>query len=244
MGRLRVALLRLGDVETCRRKSPGKKVRGMSLFLRNILLVDDHALLQHALAVLLEGLLDGGEVVCASTAQEAVAALRTSRTFHLVLLDLKLRDGDGLKLISQLRREVPGLPVAIFSGQDAPIHRQLAREAGADGFLGKSMEPAALVGGVRALLSGRRFYDDTEERARGAARPPASPPNLSAKQGRVLCCLLEGLSNKEIALRLDLSERTVKMHLTFVYHALGVSTRSQAILVGKTLDLSRLGNDG
>jgi len=211
----------------------------MNVFARNILLVDDHALLQHALKAMLELLLAGGEIVCAASAQEAVAALRAGRTFHLVLLDLKLPDSDGLRLMTLLRREVPGVPVAIFSGQDAPIYRQLAREADADGFLSKSMDPAALVDGVRTLLSGRRFYDDQLERGRMAANGEGRPrPKLSPKQERVLCCLMEGLSNKEIAQRLDLSERTVKMHLTSVYHVLGVNTRSQAILVGQTLNLS------
>lgn len=210
----------------------------MNVFARNILLVDDHALLQHALKAMLEPMLAGGEIICASTAQDAVSALRGGKIFHLVLLDLKLPDSDGLRLMSLLRREVPGVPVAIFSGQDAPIYRQLAREADADGFLSKSMDPAALVDGVRTLLSGRRFYDDQLERSRMTQNGESRPrPKLSPKQERVLCCLMEGLSNKEIAQRLDLSERTVKMHLTSVYHVLGVNTRSQAILVGQTLNL-------
>lgn len=209
----------------------------MNPFSRNILLVDDHALLQHALSSMLDALLSGGEIVCAASAQEAVSALRTGKTFHLVLLDLKLPDSDGLRLLSVLRREAPGVPVAIFSGQDAPIYRQLAREADVDGFLSKSMVPSALVDGVKTLLAGRRFFDDVSDRSRNLGEP-RNRPKLSPKQERVLCCLLEGLSNKEIAQKLDLSERTVKMHLTSVYQVLGVSTRSQAILVGQSLNLS------
>ena len=209
----------------------------MNPFCRNILLVDDHALLQHALSSMLESQLAGGEIVCAASAQEAVSALRSGKTFNLILLDLKLPDSDGLRLLTLLRREMPGVPVAIFSGQDAPIYRQLAREADVDGFLSKSMAPAALVEGIKTLLSGRRFFDDVGERSRGPGES-RNRPKLSPKQERVLCCLLEGLSNKEIAQKLDLSERTVKMHLTSVYQVLGVNTRSQAILVGQSLHLS------
>lgn len=214
----------------------------MNPFVRNILLVDDHALLQHALSAMLEPLLSGGVIVCAASAQEAVSALRAGKQFHLILLDLKLPDSDGLRLLSLLRREAPGVPVAVFSGQDAPIYRQLAREAEVEGFLSKSMQPAALVEAVKLLLAGRRFFDDQGERGRNGGEQRARP-KLSPKQERVLCCLMEGLSNKEIAQKLDLSERTVKMHLTSVYHVLGVSTRSQAILVGQTLDLSMPAED-
>jgi len=212
----------------------------MNPFVRNVLLVDDHALLQHALSAMLEPLLSGGDIVCAASAQEAVAALRSGKTFHLILLDLKLPDSDGLRLLTVLRKESPGVPVAVFSGQDAPIYRQLAREADVDGFLSKSMAPSALIEGVRILLSGRRYFDDTAQRVVGDTR---ARPKLSPKQERVLCCLMEGLSNKEIAIKLDLSERTVKMHLTSVYQVLGVNTRSQAILVGQSLNLSMPSED-
>lgn len=94
----------------------------MNPFVRNILLVDDHALLQHALSSMLEPLLSGGDIVCAASAQEAVSALRAGKHFHLILLDLKLPDSDGLRLLTLLRREAPGVPVAVFSGQDAPIY--------------------------------------------------------------------------------------------------------------------------
>lgn len=215
----------------------------MNPFVRNILLVDDHALLQHALSSMLEPLLSGGHIECAASAQEAIAALRGKTQFHLILLDLKLPDSDGLRLLGTLRREAPGVPVAVFSGQDAPIYRQLAREAEVDGYLSKSMAPAALVDGVRALLAGRRFFDDTAQRASAAPGENRARPRLSPKQERVLCCLMEGLSNKEIAIKLDLSERTVKMHLTSVYQVLGVNTRSQAILVGQSLNLSMPSED-
>jgi two-component system, NarL family, nitrate/nitrite response regulator NarL len=212
----------------------------MNPFVRNILLVDDHTLLQHALSSMLESLLGGGRIVCASSAQDALSALRSGTRFNLILLDLKLPDSDGLRLLGVLRREAPGVPVAVFSGQDAPIYRQLAREADVDGFLSKSLNPAALVDGVRSLLAGRRFFDEAQVRVPGE---PRIQLKLSPKQERVLCCLMEGLSNKEIAIKLDLSERTVKMHLTSVYQVLGVNTRSQAILVGQSLNLSMPSED-
>lgn len=212
----------------------------MNPFVRNILLIDDHAILQHALSSMLGPLLSGGDIVSAASAQEAIAALRSGKHFHLILLDLKLPDSDGLRLLTTLRKESPGVPVAVFSGQDAPIYRQLAREADVDGFLGKSMTPAALVDGVRILLAGRRFFDDSAPRALGETR---ARPRLSPKQERVLCCLMEGLSNKDIAMKLDLSERTVKMHLTSVYQVLGVNTRSQAILIGQSLNISMPSED-
>ena len=207
----------------------------MSVLARNILLVDDHALLQHALASMLQPLLSGGRIQCASCAQEAMAVLRGGAAFHLILLDLKLPDSDGLRLVESVRRAAPGVPIAIFSGQDAPIYRQLARRADLHGFLSKSMPPAALTDAIRALLSGRHFFDDQVEPRQGGVQRGTT---LSSRQQRVLCCLMEGLSNKEIALRLSLSERTIKMHLTAIFQALNVNSRAQAILVGQSLGLT------
>lgn len=208
---------------------------------RNLLIVDDHCLIQMALTGLLTPLLSGGTITLAGSGQEAMAHLREGRRFHLILLDLKLPDCDGLRLLANVRREAPNVPVAIFTGQDAPIYRQFAREAGVQGFLSKTLDASTLTSGIRALLAGRLFFDDVAKRTAAEVLPdagrPKQPPKFSLKQESVLNCLLEGNSNKEIAYRLDLSERTVKMHLTTIYTVLGVSSRSQAILAARGLPL-------
>lgn len=198
----------------------------------HILLVDDHALIQHALNAILAPVLNGGSLSCAAGAQTAIKHLKNTSSVDLILLDLQLADSDGMRLFSTLREIAPRTPIAFFSGQEAPIYRQLAHDMGAVGFLSKTLEPAALLQAVTWLLQGKRFFDVSPSLSTQNMEP------LNERQLRILSCLLEGLSNKDIALRLDLCERTIKLHLTKIYHTLGVNSRAQAILVSKKLTLS------
>lgn len=204
-----------------------------------VLVVDDHALVRRAVQALLGAHFPDAQVIGAGSGHEAVAVLdaRPALRVDLILVDLELPDCNGLDLLPQLRALAPQVPMAILSGQDSPALRRRAREAGAQGYLSKTMPPARLVVAIGQLLAGPGVGEDgwQDFLPQGTYSANAKRPALTAQQARVLGALCDGLSNQEIARHLGLAVGTVKMHLTSLYSALGVSSRAQAILAARTL---------
>ena len=195
-----------------------------------MLIVDDHPLVRRGLTSLLNGVADISVVGAAADGEEAVAYVAEERP-DIVLMDISMPGMDGFEALRRLLKAVPGTRVVMltsFSDHDLVIE---AIDTGAIGFLLKDADPSDLINGIRAAargdspLSPKAAKEILGERAR---RRPID--DLTQRERDVLTLVGRGLSNKQIAWRLGISEKTVKAHLGSVFDRLGVQDRTQAAL--------------
>jgi DNA-binding NarL/FixJ family response regulator len=215
-----------------------------------VLLIDDHPLILSALQNVIEGMGNDVAVVGVAGGRAARDALGADGSFDLVLLDLRLGDADGFELLAELRQGWPAIPVVVVSASDRAADVIRAIDLGAMGFVPKRSSNETLTEALRVVMSGGIYVppmpmgegdaapEGTDRRLPGAGQVgPASVPKhglpgvkLTPRQTDVLGLLLRGQSNKLIARELDLSVETVKDHVAAVLRALGVNSRTQAVL--------------
>ncbi|OIV38342.1 DNA-binding response regulator [Mangrovactinospora gilvigrisea] len=215
-----------------------------------VLVVDDHVVVRAGLAALLAGE-DGLEVAGeAAGAEEAVAAARRLRP-DVVLMDLQLADGgDGIAAAERILSgpggngpggDGPAPAVLMLTTYDADADVLRAVEAGASGYLLKACPPEELFAAVRAAARGESAMSP-QVAARMMGRLMRRPEQgLSVREREVLQALARGLSNREIAKELFVSEATVKTHLVNIYAKLGVDSRTAAVAAAVERRLIRLG---
>lgn len=185
-----------------------------------ILLVDDHALFRSGLRMVLTAGIADLEVAEAASLEEA---LRTSmQEPALVLLDIQLHGLNGLEGIALVRRKWPQALVVILSSEVSPQKVRLAMERGAAAFVSKADPADKILAVIGQLRQGLPVAAD------GLQGGADSQPLLTPRQSEVLDLLCQGLSNKLIGRRLNLSENTVRGHVQAVLAALQVSSRSEA----------------
>jgi len=196
-----------------------------------ILLVDDHALVRQGLTALLSGAPDLEVVAAVADGPSAVAAATELRP-DVVLMDLSMPAMDGIVATRAVLASCPTARVVVLTSFCENARIIAALDAGAVGYLLKDTEPEDVVRGVRDAAAG---HAPVSSRAATALLPGQSTgrtraADLSPREREVLSLVAVGLPNKSIARRLDISEKTVKAHLTKVFTALGVADRTSAAL--------------
>ncbi|MBS0394550.1 MAG: response regulator transcription factor [Proteobacteria bacterium] len=203
---------------------------------RTILIADDHPLFRAALRGAVAGALPDAEFVEADSVAAVLEAIERHPQADVLLLDLDMPGAHGFSALAHVRGSRPELPVVIVSATaDAPTVAN-AFSYGAQGFIAKSADAAAIGAGVEAVLQGE-LVAPPDYRAPAPGTPGSADLEVAARlaeltpqQFRVLSMLLSGLLNKQIAFELDVSEATVKAHVTAVLRKLGVANRTQAVL--------------
>lgn len=204
-----------------------------------ILIVDDHALIREGLRTLLESQ-EGLHVVGdARTAAEALALARRLRP-DVVVLDVRLPDRDGVEICGEIRDLSPDTRILMCSGLSDGSALVEAAKAGADGFVSKEAANAEIVDAVRRVANGAAVVGATSTQAmfRYLRRQAPSASRLSVLSDRereVLGLLAEGLTNREIAARLFISEKTVRNHVSGVLRKLDFRHRTEAALFAAPL---------
>jgi DNA-binding NarL/FixJ family response regulator len=195
-----------------------------------ILAVDDHPPILAAMQMILRELAESAEIESVHDLAGAFAAAERT-AFDLVMLDLSLPDcGGGLDALVRFRERFPSQPVVVVSGASEPGVITQAIELGAMGFIPKSTSMDRFLPALRLVLSGGTYVPAEVLRAPAPGQGGTAEFELSPRQREVLALLTEGLSNKLIARRLDISENTTKIHVSAVLAALKVQTRAQAIV--------------
>ncbi|MGC1819111.1 MAG: response regulator transcription factor [Casimicrobiaceae bacterium] len=195
-----------------------------------ILVVDDHPLIQQALAQSLPQIHGAVEVLAAIDRVGTLAALARHPDCALVLLDLALPGAHGLDLLAELTRDFPRLPVVVLSATHDRATVGAALAAGARGYIAKTSTPSELLDAIRTVLDGGRSVTADIAPARPEiAGLPGDLFGLTHRQADVLRLLIQGKPNKLICRDLRLSEGTVKVHVSAILKALNVRSRAQAI---------------
>jgi two-component system nitrate/nitrite response regulator NarL len=199
-----------------------------------ILIIDDHALFRAGLRMLLATI--GQNVNCleAASVGEALALISKHPDISLCLLDLALKNEDGLTGIQRIKEASPTSAVVVVSGADDSATIRSCIDAGAMSFIPKSVTPEIMTKALHHVLSGAIYLPEQIVSALDEApRRPLLPP----RQQQVLQCLSRGLPTKLISRELGLSEHTVKEYIALVFQALGAHNRTEAVIKASQLGL-------
>ncbi len=202
----------------------------------DILIADDHPLfrsaLQQALTVTLG---DSVRLVEAESIAQLESRLAENSGWDLVLLDLNMPGAHGFSGLVLLRGQYPHIPVVMVSAQEEPAIVSRAREFGASGFIPKSSSLEQIQQAVQTVLDGDDWWPAQTATEPGMTEEEkaasAGLASLTPQQFRVLTMVCDGLLNKQIAYDLNVSEATVKAHVTAIFRKLNVRTRTQAALL-------------
>jgi DNA-binding NarL/FixJ family response regulator len=208
-----------------------------------ILLADDHAILRQGTVALLRrepGLVIVGE---ADTGLEAVKLAHQLKP-DLVIMDVRMPELSGVEATRRIRTERPEVKVIVLTAHDDDQYIFSALGAGASGYLLKTLPVSELIKAIRHVYQGQASLDPviTAKVMRRMVKSASGKPQqetdesvvdpLTARELEVLQSLADGLSNRAIADRLCISERTVQAHLTHIYSKLQVTSRTEAVLAG------------
>lgn len=203
-----------------------------------VLIADDHPMVRRALSeALLESFGASFEVLEAGTVASAREAMSNTGV-DLLLLDLYMPGMEGALSLNALRAEFPSVPILVVSAIEDPSVVRQTMEFGASGFLPKSAPFSAISDAVRAVLAGDLWFPelDNGETEQADGEMAARIAELTPQQRRVFVLVCQGKLNKEIAFELDVTEATVKAHVSQILHKLGVHSRTQAALVAQRLN--------
>lgn len=194
------------------------------------ILVDDHPVVRDGMEAMLLSEEDFESFGTAADADEAIALVR-AKPPDVVLTDVRMPKGDGFQLLNALRAEFPKVRVIMLAGSPLSAERDEAKEAGARGYVSKSVQLEKLVGMVRLVVSDpQAFVEDVSDEA---------PTILSAREIQVLKAFAAGKTREEVAAELGVGTETVKTHTRLIMKKLDVPNTLSAVTTALRLGLIR-----
>ena len=203
-----------------------------------VLIVEDHPLFRAALIHLVNATLPQVETVAASSAEEGLRHAATMRSTRLVVLDPGLPGMNGAEAIAAFRHACPKAGLVAVSASEDRREAMAALRAGAIAFVSKAVSTEVLGDILLRVHAGEVAKPEWITPNGAQSMEEESSLVLTPRQREILTLLAQGHSNKEIGLRLDLAEITVKMHVSAIFRALNVANRTQAVLVARRLGLA------
>jgi DNA-binding NarL/FixJ family response regulator len=212
--------------------------------MREILVADDHPLFRDALKRALTPAVPDAVMLEADGVASLQALVEEHADAELLLLDLQMPGANGFSTLAYMRAQYPGLPVVVVSAQEDPAVIRRAVAHGASGYIPKSASVDTIVAAVRRILDGDvwlpPFLTHSSSALQAEEASAASRiAELTPQQFRVLGMIAAGLLNKQIAFELNVSEATIKAHMTAIMRKLHVSNRTQVALCASHLALEQ-----
>ncbi len=195
-----------------------------------IMIVDDHAVVRLGLTAIIENNTEY-EVHCdAGSSAEAFRKIERCKP-DLILLDYKLPDGDGVTMCHEIKRTYPEIKIIILSAFCDEFMIREALQAGADGYLMKTIDKNAIMNAIEKVLGGEKSVDPSLLSSLvDAVKGDTKLYDLTVKEKDILNLLAKGLKNKEISKELFISEKTVRNYLTRIFEKINVNNRTEAAL--------------
>lgn len=193
-----------------------------------VYVIDDHPLMRDALTMLVHRVKPGLKIIPVPKLNVVESTVEKNGQAELFCLDLQLPDTLGISGVQVLKAKFPNVPLAVITSSSASEFEERCMEAGADAFIEKSNSPAQIIAALRTLLV------SDEDAAIEDAATPSGPTKLSKRQKQLILMLDQGLSNRDIADKLEISEHTVKVHFWRLFRRLGVNSRTQALHFART----------
>ena len=217
-----------------------------------VLLADDHALFRDGMRYVLQQLSDQVDIICAGDFAETLRQAETYPGIDLALVDLNMPGSDGVTSIRIFHHRFPAIPLVVVSGSERRSEVEWIMEYGAMGFISKMCSGKEMVSALRIVLDGDVYFPPQLMGSAAAGQAAIDDksglhPNkhgLTKRQMEALQYLSEGLSNKEIAMRMNLAEGTIKVHVAAAYQILQVSSRLDAVRKAHKLGLILHANEG
>jgi two-component system, NarL family, response regulator DevR len=204
-----------------------------------VFLLDDHEVVRRGLWELLE---DEPDIEVVGEAESAASALRRIPALRVdvAILDARLGDGSGIDVCREIRSRDESVRAIILTSYDDDDALFAAIMAGAAGYVLKQIQGTDLVDGIRRVAAGQSLLDPAViarvlQRLREGSRPPDELAALTEQERKILACIAEGMTNRQIGERLFLAEKTVKNYVSSLLAKLGLERRTQAAVLATRL---------
>jgi DNA-binding NarL/FixJ family response regulator len=214
---------------------PSSKDDNSTAGKRRIFLVDDHPIVRKGLAQLIDGESDLAVVGQGEEAYQALRDLKQSKP-DLVMVDVTLKDSDGIELLKEIKAQFPELPVLVLSMHDESLYAERALRAGAGGYVMKQEAPQTLLAAIRSVLSGQVYVSPKMgatllQRMVGGRKKNGGLPmdRLTDRELEIFRMIGSGKSMKEIAAKLFLSVKTIEAHREHIKQKLNLPSSAELL---------------
>jgi len=209
-----------------------------------IIIADDHPLFRTAMHQAVKQLVPNANVPQAESLPELQSLVEQHTDADLILLDLQMPGAHGFSGLVFLRSHYPEIPVIVVSAAEDPALMCQAIDHQASGYIPKSAPLEDIAVAIQKVLEGDIYLPEAARRHQhqpnqGALDLADRLASLTPQQFRVLTMMSEGMLNKQIAYDLDVSEATIKAHVTAIFRKMGVRTRTQAVIAVQSLDIEK-----
>ena len=204
-----------------------------------IIIADDHPLFRNALCQAVKQVVPDADIMECDSISSLEVLLTAQSDIDLILLDLRMPGANGFSGLVLTRRQHPDIPVVVISASDDHMIMQRAIEYGASGFIPKASDLSQIADALQTVMNGSLWLPSV------TSQNPSNDEHefaqrlktLTPQQLRVFMMLTKGLLNKQIAAQVNVSEATVRTHMTAIFRKLGVRNRTQAVLAANYLNV-------